>query len=196
MNGSHDFLRPMILAVMLLILSNAIPSFGQAEKDIMKIMSKSDWKRYERAEDYKSDGDTLIEESNRLNSQIVVLQKNYDLDEKEVQQEVSRLESEIYIKQFDAALDYQKCNEIRYNLLKHYSKKSLKNHSDGQDKYVNARVIEEQAGDFYSKARTKIRGLRKVRDKREKITTLKEANDLGSRAVKKMVTALRLYYEL
>lgn len=180
-------------------LSVLIPSkklFGQSDDVIQAIFSSSDSKKFDKANEYRNQGDALIEEANQLYMETFAVQADAQLDEKKVAKKVKELESKAQQKHFAALELYNKCNEQKFEIYKKYIEEFWSDFSGNENEYVNARLIEEQSNDYFYQASRTRNEAGKIRDSEEKIQKLNDANDLQIRALEKQITALGIYYSI
>ena len=170
--------------------------YGQEDETIKSIFSSSDKSKIDKANGYKTDGDGLIEEANQLYMETFSVQADANLDEKAIKKKVNQLELKAQQKQFEALELYKKCNETKYSLYKKYIEKFWSDFSGDESQYVNAKLIEEQSNDYFYQATATRNDAGKLKDRKEKIQKLNDANDLDIRAIEKQVTALSIYYNL
>ena len=185
-----------ILISALLVLVSAGRLSGQSDDQIQSILSNSDKSKLDKANEYKSQGDALIEEANQLYMETFAVQADVQLDEKKMKKKVEQLESKAQQKHFAALELYDKCNEQKYGIYKKYIEKFWGDFSGDENNYVNARLIEEQSNDYFYQAITTRNDAGKVRDSKDKIQKLNDANDLQIRSLEKQITALGIYYSI
>ena len=169
---------------------------GQSDDAIQSIFSSSDKSKLDKANEYKSQGDALIEEANQLYMETFAVQADVQLDEKKMKKKVEQLESKAQQKHFAALELYNKCNEQKYGIYKKYIEKFWEDFSGDENNYINARLIEEQSNDYFYQAITTRNEAGKVRDRKDKIQKLNDGNDLQIRSLEKQITALGIYYSI
>jgi hypothetical protein len=169
---------------------------GQSEDAILSIFSSSDKNKLDKANEYKSQGDALIEEANQLYMETFAVQADVQLDEKKMKKKVEQLESKAQQKHFAALELYNKCNEQKFGLYKKYIESFWADFNGDENNYINARLIEEQSNDYFYQASTTRNEAGKVKDSNEKIQKLNDANDLQLRSLEKQITALGIYYSV
>lgn len=180
----------------LLALISASRLSGQSDDPIQSIFSSSDKSKLDKANEYKSQGDALIEEANQLYMETFAVQADVQLDEKKMKKKVEQLESKAQQKHFAALELYDKCNEQKYGIYKKYIEKFWQDFNGDENNYINARLIEEQSNDYFYQAITTRNDAGKVRDRKDKIQKLNDANDLQIRSLEKQITALGIYYSI
>ena len=178
------------------IVLQGLHTYGQNDETVFSILNSSDKKKIEKANDYKTQGDALIEEANQLYMETFSVQADVQLDEKAIKKKVGQLETKAQQKQFEALELYKKCNETKYGIYKKYIEQFWSDFSGDESQYVNAKLIEEQSNDYFYQATTTRNDAGKLKDKKEKIQKLNDANDLDIRAIEKQVDALSIYYAL
>lgn len=169
---------------------------GQSDEALRSIFSSADIKKLDKANEYKKQGDELIEEANQLYMETFAVQADVQLDEKAIKKKVDQLETKAQQKQFEALELYNKCNDTKFGIYKKYIENFWSDFNGDESSYVNARLIEEQSNDYYYQAATKRNDAGKEKDKKEKIKMLNDANDLQIRALEKQITALGIYYSI
>ncbi len=180
----------------LLILNPSDKLFGQSDDAIQAIFSSSDIKKLDKDNEYRNQGDALIEEANQLYMETFAVQADAQMDEKKAAKKVKELESKAQQKHFAALELYNKCNQQKYEVYEKYIEEFWADFSGEENKYINARLMEEQSNDyFYQASRTRTEA-GKIRDSKEKIQKLNDANDLQIRALEKQITALGIYYSI
>ncbi|MFO7658227.1 MAG: hypothetical protein R6W78_14295 [Bacteroidales bacterium] len=194
MNDKTVILRKIgcLFIFMALVPLNYI--YAQNDEAIQSLLSKSDLTKIQKANEYKSQGDALIEEANQLYMETFSVQADIQLDEKAIQKKVSQLETKAQQKQFEALELYKKCNETKYGTYKKYIEQFWSDFSGDENQYINAKLIEEQSNDYFYQATVTRNDAGKLKDRKEKIQKLNDANDLDIRALEKQITALGTYY--
>ena len=185
-----------VLFAGLLVLIPSEKLFGQSDDPVQTIFSSSDLKKLDKANEYKNQGDILIEEANQLYMETFAVQANAQLDEKKVSKKVKELESKAQQKHFAALELYNKCNDQKYEIYKKYIEEFWSDFSGDENQYVNAKLIEEQSNDYFYQASRTRNEAGKIKDSNEKIQKLNDANDLQIRALEKQITALGIYYSI
>ncbi|MBN2614024.1 MAG: hypothetical protein JXB00_20875 [Bacteroidales bacterium] len=170
--------------------------YSQNDEAIQTLLNKSDISKIEKANEYKSQGDALIEEANQLYMETFSVQADIQLDQKAIEKKVGQLEAKAQQKQFEALELYRKCNETKYGIYKKYIEQFWSDFSGDENQYVNAKLIEEQSNDYFYQATATRNEAGKLKDRKEKIQKLNDANDLDMRALEKQITALGIYYTL
>lgn len=186
----------MLCFVFFLIVLQTTWLYGQGEDAVSSLLSSSDKSKTEKANQYKSQGDGLIEEASQLYMETFSVQADYQLDDKSKTKKVDQLELKAQQKQFEAFELYRKCNETKYAIYKKYIEKFWADFSGNESPYINAKLIEEQSNDYFYQATTMRNDAGKLKDRKEKIQKLNDANNLDIRAIEKQITALGLYYSL
>ena len=193
----HEFnVFHLIFISALLALISVSRLSGQSDDAIQSIFSSSDKSKLDKANEYKSQGDALIEEANQLYMETFAVQADVQLDEKKMKKKVEQLESKAQQKHFAALELYNKCNEQKYGIYKKYIEKFWEDFSGDENNYINARLIEEQSNDYFYQAITTRNEAGKVRDRKDKIQKLNDGNDLQIRSLEKQITALGIYYSI
>jgi hypothetical protein len=179
-----------------LISSMLSPVYSQDESAIKAIISESDLKKLVKADGYKSEAESLIEEANQLNMEVFTVQADPDMNERAIKKRVAQLENDARQKNFQASALYEKCNEIKFSLYKQYIDKFWDSHEGEESKYLNEKLIEEQASDNYFQA-VSYRIEAKIMDEGyAKVEKLNDANNLEMQAVQKQLTTLAAYYSI
>ncbi len=186
----------LISLSVLLLLMPAVRLSGQSDDAIQPIFSSSDKSKLDKANEYRSQGDALIEEANQLYMETFAVQADVQLDEKKMKKKVEQLESKAQQKHFEAMELYHKCNEQKFGIYKKYIEEFWADFSADENAYINARLIEEQSNDYYYQANTTRNEAGKVKDSKDKIQKLNDANDLEIRSLEKQITALGIYYSI
>ncbi len=186
----------IIFASLLLLYTNPGRLLGQSDDAIQSIFGSSDIKKLDKANEYKSQGDALIEEANQLYMETFAVQADVQLDEKKMNKQVEQLESKAQQKHFEALELYNRCNEEKFGIYKKYIEQFWEDFDGDENDYINARLIEEQSNDYFYQAATMRNDAGKVRDKKEKIQKLNDANDMQIRSLEKQITALGIYYSI
>ncbi|MBN2347948.1 MAG: hypothetical protein JXJ22_03870 [Bacteroidales bacterium] len=178
----------------LFLLSNPILVSNGQYADISSIFDVSDTKKIEKADKMIQDADNITAEVNEINLEILSLQNNFELDEKTVQKKISKLEDKSVSKQFEAALNYQNANEIKYKIYSAYAKKFRESNDNDNTDYVNYVLIEEQASEFYNQAADKRKKLARIKDNTSKLASISEIQELENNALEKLSSVLSIYY--
>lgn len=182
------------IAILLLFLISTGKGISQDEQFLKSILSDSDLKSIKKADELITEADGLIDKANQLYLETFSVQANYDLSEKQRAKKVNKLESDARKLQFDAADNYQKANQEKFEIYKKYIEEFWKDFSGDESQYVNAQLIEEQGNDFYFQANTLRSNAKGEPDELEKIKKLNEAYELELKAIDKTVAALGYYY--
>ncbi len=171
--------------VMLLLLG--FDAKTQKWPGIGKYISDKDKKTVEKALDYLQEGSVLIQQANDQFNEALEIQSDLSKDEKSIQKEVSRLETEALQRQEKADRYYTKAYHSVYDLIEENLEKD-----SGQNK--------DQVSEYKSKAAEQ---LRQAEDKRkeakdieklaEKASLLNNASELEASAVDNMLIALKFY---
>ncbi len=196
MNGKRAVKIISILFGLILVVFTGSPIYGQNDDAVASLLSSSDKNKIDKANQYKTQGDALIEEANQLYMETFSVQADINLDEKAIKKKVNQLETKAQQKQFEALELYKKCDETKYAIYKKYIEKFWSDFNGDESQYVNAKLIEEQSNDYFYQATTTRNDAGKLKDRKEKIQKLNDANDLDIRAIEKQVTALGIYYSL
>ncbi len=179
----------LFLSTLLVIQTNA-----QDETRIRSIIDPSDVKKLEKAEGYKAKADALIGEANQYYQEILSVQVNTELSEKQIEKKVAKLESSAQKKQEQASSYYDKCHELKFIVYQDYIDRFWSSYEGDDTQYDNVKLIEEQADEYYFQAvnyRVDARGMQKGPAKIEMLT---RANDLETQAIDKQITALSIYH--
>ncbi len=189
--------RPVRLLLVLVVFLGSIPALkAQSEEDVYAILDPADQKKIDKATEYKTQADQLIEEANQLYMETFSVQADVSLDEKKANKKVAQLELKAQQKQFEALELYRKSNAVKYGIYKEYMEKFWSEHAGEENNLVNARLIEEQSNDLYYQANVTRNDAGKLKERKDKIKKLNDAYDLELRALDKQRTALGIYYNL
>jgi hypothetical protein len=171
-----------------------LPLHAQDETTIRSVIKEGDIKKLDKADGYKVEAEKLIEEANRLNMEVFTVQADPNLDEKAIAKKSAQLESQAQQKQVQASALYEKCNEIKFVLYKHYLDEFWKDHVGEESNFINTKLLEEQASDNYFQAISYRIEAKKMDNGFARVEKLTEANNLEIQALQKQITALGTYY--
>lgn len=180
-----------LMVVLFLPLSKL---FAQDEAAIRPLIEAGDLKKLEKANQYRQDADGLIEEASRLNMEVFSVQADPNLNEKAKTKKAGQLEAQAQQKQVQASAFYDKCNEIKFTVYKKYLDNFWNAHAGEESKYLNAKLLEEQASDNYFQGASYRVDAKRMDNGFAKVEKLTEANNLESQAIQKQLTALGIYH--
>ncbi|HEX2394165.1 MAG TPA: hypothetical protein VHI78_02405, partial [Bacteroidales bacterium] len=182
------------LAVILFLLTLFICEgiFAQDDKPIRSYFSEDDLKKLVKAEKYKADADKFSAETNKLNLEIINIQAETGLSEKSIAKKVKDLENKSIQNQIAASELFEKSNEIRFTVYKKNIDDLRKKHSENDSEFIDAKLLEEQAGDNYFQAASYRIEAKKL-DGYAKIEKLNEAAILEEQAIQKQLSVLYQY---
>ena len=172
----------------------AFPLHAQDETTIRSVIQEGDIKKLDKADGYKVEAEKLIEAANQLNMEVFTVQADPDLDEKAIAKKSAQLESQAQQKQIQASALYEKCNEIKFVLYKHYLDEFWKDHAGEESNFINTKLLEEQASDNYFQAISYRIEAKKMDNGFARVEKLTEANNLEIQAIQKQITALGTYH--
>jgi hypothetical protein len=188
--------RSVCLWILLLLFLVPGLLVAQDELLIRSLISEADLKKLGKADGYKAEADGYIEEANQLNMEVFSIKANPELDEKAIAKKTTKLESEALKKQVQAAALYEKCNEIKFILYKKYLDAFWNEHEGEESNFINAKLLEEQASDYYFQAVNYRIEARKMDAGYAQVEKLTEANNLEINALQNQISALATYHGL
>ena len=181
---------------LLAILLSTGSAFGSAqdESSIRSIIESRDIKKLRRADQIRADADRHTEITEKLKNEIRVLHHDSTLNKRRIKRKVRLIESQSWQKELQASVLYGKSNDLKYNVYKQYLNRFWKDHEGEESKFIDAKVLEEQARDNYSQATFYRRHTKHMNLGSSKIEKLTEANNLESVAIRRQVTSLATCY--
>lgn len=184
---------PGVLAFLAFALFLCLGIAAQDDKQIRSFITTDDLKKLDKAEKYRSEADGLTDEVNKINLEVVNIQADTELSEKAISKKVQSLEDDAIAKHISASGLYEKCNEIKFSVYKKCIDDFRAKNPDRETEFIQARLLEEQAGDNYYQA-ISYRVEAKKLDSYAKIEKLNSSYSLEVQALQEQISALQIYY--
>jgi hypothetical protein len=182
-------MKKLLHFALLFILVSA-PGYAQDESSIKPFLNSGDLAKLSKADRIKADADRQMEEVRSLNIKIQSLQKDTSLSARKVKKQVMVLQSESWKKHVQVSADYEKSNDIKYDIYKKQLNHFWKEHEGQEANFINAKMLEEQARDNFAQASVYRRNTRHMNLGSVKVEKLTEANNLEAAAIRRQVASL------
>jgi len=165
-------------------------SQAQDETAIRQVIRDRDLKKIEKADKIRSEAEKGAEEISKLKQEIRSVARDSGLNARVIRRKARFLQTKSWQKEVQISALYQKSNAGKYSVYKKYLIRFWKEHEGEESKYLNAKVMEEQARDNYSQASVYRRKTKHMNLGYAKIEKLTEANNLESVAIRRQVSSL------
>jgi hypothetical protein len=180
--------RLMHSALIFFLLSTI--AYAQDESSLKPYLNSRDLSKLAKANRIMADADRQMSVVRNLNSKMQSLQKETSQSARKVKKEIRLLQSEAWKKHVEASASYEKSNAIKYGIYKKYLNRFWKEHEGQEANFINAKMLEEQAGDNFAQATVYRRNTRHMNLGSVKTEKLTEANNLEAAAIRRQVTSL------
>ena len=165
-------------------------TFAQDEVIIRPFIETGDLKKLVKADAFCAEADKLMDEVNRLNSEILSLQGDASLRVSKMTRKTEALQTRALKNTVRASALLGKCNEQKYWIYKMYLDNFWKVHEGEEANFLNAKLMEELAGDSYFHATNSRNEAKRINDSKERVKKLAEADNFGLDAIRKQLLSL------
>lgn len=190
-NKRIKFNLHLVLFLFISLIFSFLPSLSQAQ---IAELSDSELKKLEKAEKLKTEAEELQLKSNELYLEASVLKQDEEFDiSKKLQKEAENLEKDALKNEEKAAKLFEESISIQKEIYAESIEKFWKAFDGEQDDYINAKLIEETAEEYFFRAEETRRDASKMKDDKDAILKQNEAYELELMALEKLITAYETY---